>query len=239
MKKHFSHFFIACIFTSAICHLTSYISHSQTFSLTNIDTIKYAGPGSPLYCKDSLINNSSTGYYVDVVRVQNDTAPNWQTYFCLDVCYLPSVDSARVYLLPDSSQVFILDFLSDSLPDSSTVLMKFVNTINPSNVVYQRFYGISVAGMSVNSVSKEAGVEIFPSPVATNSTFCFRIADKKNKSENYSLVLYDVCGKSATHIENLMNGDNYLSLNLNEGIYFYALVKGKESIKTGKIAVAR
>lgn len=223
--------FLACclLFTS---------SFSQTFSFINNDTIKYASTnGSQFGCYDTLINNSSTGFYVNAVRMVNDTAPNWQTGFCLDVCYPPPVDSASVYLLPNGKQLFLLDFFPDTLPDSSTVLMKFTNAVNPSNVVYQRFYGITQQGLGVNSLSNETSVKIFPAPVSANSTFCFRIIDKKN-GEDFNLMLYDVYGKKSTVINGLMNGDNYLSLNLSEGMYVYSLLKGTTRVKTGKIAVA-
>lgn len=238
MKKTFSYFFIVCIFTSVVCHLTSYISYSQTFSFTAYDTIKYAAPtGAQFGCTGAIINNSSTGYYVDVVRLVNDTAPDWQTGFCLDVCYPPTVDSASVYLQPNAQQSFLIDFFPDTVADSSTVLMKFKNVLNPANVIYQKFYGITVQGLGITTPSKDVAVKIFPSPVISGNTFNFKISGTDGK--NFSVLIYDVCGKQTLRVENLINGDNYLSLNLGEGIYVYNLVEGNSRIKSGKIAVTR
>ena len=225
---------------ATLCLVSLFLgTKAQTFTFVPADTIKYDNPGNVLYCSDSIKNNSSTGYYVDVIRVLNDTAPNWETSFCLDVCYPPSVDSARFYLLPNGVQMFLLDFYSDTIPDTSTVLMKFINVSTPSNVVYQKFYGITVQGLGVNTVANQTSVKIFPSPVIAGNTFCFRISDKQNISEDFTLLLYDVFGKKSCILKNLVNGDNYLALNLSEGLYVYNLLSGQNCLKTGKIAVVK
>ena len=213
--------------------------NAQTFSFVPADTIKYDSPGNVLYNSDSIINNSSTGYYVDAIRVVNDTAPGWETSFCLDVCYPPSVDSARFYLLPNTVQMFILDFYSDTIPDTSTVLMKFKNVLNPANVVYQKFYAITLLGLGINSNPsfKETEIKIFPSPAIAGSTFCFNISDKQNANDDFTLLIYDVCGNRAIRMDNLMNGNNYLSLNLSSGIFIYKLLGKNGCVKTGKIAI--
>ena len=216
-----------------------FAAKAQTFTFVPADTIEYGNPGDVMSCSDSIKNNSSTGYYVDVIRVVNDTAPNWQTSFCLDVCYPPTVDSARFYLLANSAQKFILDFYSDTIADTTTVLMKFKNVSTPSNVVYQKFYGITLQGLGVNTVSNQTSVKVFPSPVIAGNTFCFRISDKQNISEDFTLLLYDVFGKKSCVLKNLVNGDNNLSLNLSEGLYVYNLLDGQNCLKTGKIAVAK
>jgi len=238
MKKK-SLYLGSLLFTA--CCLLPAASFSQTFTFTPTDTIQYGSTnGTQFSCYGTLINNSSTGYYVNVLRVVNDTAPNWETGFCLDVCYPPpGIDSASVYLLPNAQQLVLIDFFPDTVADTSTVLMKFANAINPSNIVYQKFYGITVQGLGVNTIAKEVGVKIFPSPVTANSTFCFRISEKQNISEDFTLLLYDVYGKKSTMINGLMNADNYLSLNLPEGMYVYNLLKGTTRVKTGKIAVAK
>lgn len=228
--------FLFCFFPVMLNSLSA----QNTFTFLAQDTLKYAAPGALITLKDSIINNSSTGYYVDVIRMENNLAPNWSSYFCIDLCYLPSVDSARFYLLPNERQPFLFDFDSDtSVPDSSTALMKFKNVSVPSNTFYQRFYGVTQAGLSVSSASNEVSVKIFPLPVVANSTFCFRISEKQNTSEDFTLILHDVCGKKSMWIKGLINGDNYLSLNLVHGIYVYSLLRGEIRIKTGKMAVSQ
>ena len=238
MKQKIIFIYFGCLLSIACCLLPTAVS-SQTFAFSATDTIQYGAPGSQLACVDSFVNNTSTGFYIDAVRVMNDTAPNWNTSFCLDVCYPPSVDSAQFYILPNSKQSFILDFYSDTIPDTTIVLMKFKNVLTPANVVYQKFYGITLAGLGTNnlSASQNIKVKIYPSPVIAGNTFCFNISDKQNTNDDFTLLVYDVCGNKTMRIDNLMNGDNYLSLNLPEGIFIYKLLEKNCFVKTGKIVV--
>lgn len=212
---------------------------AQTFTFVNADTICYGLPGDAPHSSDSINNNSSTGFYIDVVRVQNNHPLNWGSAFCLDICYPAATDSVRYFLLPNEKQMFIMHFFTDTFPDDTgTVLMKFKNVSMPSNTVYQWFYGITMLNASVNTISKDVGVKIFPSPVMAGNTFCLRISDKTSGGD-FTLLLYDVFGKQSSVIKGLMNGDNYLSLNLAEGIYIYNLINGSNCVKTGKIVVAK
>ena len=227
-------------FVIVICFLPV-VAFSQTFSFSGTDTMQYGAPGNQLACVDSIANNSSTGFYVDVIRVLNDTAPNWQTSFCLDVCYPPMTDSARFYLMPNAKQSFILDFYSSAIPDTSTVLMKFKNVLTPSNVIYQKFYGITLAGAGTNTISslQKIKVKIYPSPVIAGSTFCFNISDKQNQADDFILLVHSIYGSITTRIDRLMPGDNFLSLNLAEGMYVYTLLLNNVSVGMGKIAVVK
>ena len=207
---------------------------SQSFTFPPIDTIVYGGVSSIFGSIDTLVNTSSTGFYFDAVRVQNDTAPGWQTSFCIDVCYPPFTDSARVYLLPNAKQVFILDFYSSALPDTSTVLMKFVNVNNPSNIIYQRFYGISQPAGIVEHPASDI-VNIFPMPVHSTDAFSFTINEPNSARNNYELLVYDICGKKCGSVTGLVNGNNEISMPLGTGLYSYLLLKNNVPLKTGKI----
>ena len=231
MKKKIFYFITAI-------SLFSFVSKGQSFSLQLIDTIKYDSPGSVIALKDSLVNNSATGYYVDVFRVVNDTAPNWETSFCLDVCYLPSVDSARVYLLPNAGQVFILDFYSDTLPDSSTVYMKFKNVADPSNVVYQKFYGVTINGLGINPLyaQKDVSVKMFPSPVTSGGSFTMHISDTNNRHD-FSMIIYNLIGEKITELKGLKQGDNFLRTSLQPGLFLYTLSSEGKPLNSGKIMV--
>lgn len=226
------------IFALLLGGLLSSAVFSQTFSILANDTIKYAPPtGIQFGCYDSIVNHSSIGFFVNVVRIQNDTAPNWQTGMCLDVCYPPFTDSASVYLFPYSSQVFILDFFPDTIPDSSSALIKFVNASNPSNVIYQRYYGITKIGAGIEKYPQKVNVNIFPSPVTSGVVFCFRIF---GMTESYfSVIIYDLMGKNIMRVNNLVHGDNYFSVNFPEGIYIYTVLRGNEIVKTGKLSVSQ
>ena len=226
MKKIFYVFaFLLCIKASA-----------QNFTISMPDTIKYGSVNSTLGCVDTIICGNS-GLYVDVIRVQNDTAPNWSTSFCLDVCFPPFVDSARVYILPNGRITFILDFYSSSLPDSSTALFKFVNPNNPANVFYQRLYGIttpaSVAAVNAPAVT----IHIFPMPVSSGSAFNVFISDMNNSSGELRMNVYDMCGRVCANVSGLHNGNNSILLSLPAGIYSCSILKNEVPVVKSKLVV--
>ena len=220
--------------------LAATVLSAQTFTFTCADSVAYGVPGSGLYSNGIIHNTTPVGYYVDVIRVVNDTAPKWQTAFCLDGCYPPTVDSARFYLLPDTIQYFVIDFFTDTLPDTSTVLMKFKNVSVPSNVVYQKYTGIADPFAGLNELAeKNISVHVFPSPVLKGEQLCVRIADKSARSNNYSLFVYDLCGRGVSRLDGLSNGSNYFSLNLPQGLYVYSLSGNNARIHSGRITVLR
>lgn len=233
MNKHLSQFFFLFFTAGSIT--------AQTFTFVVADTITFGSPGSVIFCKDSIKNNSSAGYYVDVVRVVNDTAPNWETAFCLDQCYPSSTDSARFYLPADSSQSFILDFFTDTIPDTSRVMMKFKNVSNPSNTFYQWFYGITIPGLGINNNagSKNVKVQLSPSPVIAGSAFRFSITDMQNESNDYILIIHGIYGNAAARIDHLKPGNNFLSLNFSEGMYIYTLLLNNAPVNTGKFLMVK
>lgn len=215
-------------------------SPAQTFSLVNIDTFVVDAVGSVPSCHATIKNNSSTGFYVDVLRLVNDTAPNWQTAFCIDVCYPPTTDSARFYLPANFTQGFLLEFFSDTLPDTSRVMMKFKNVSDPSNTFTQHYYGITDLTFGVHeSLANTLAVRIFPSPVLSGNEFTFHILEKSQISKKYSLQLFDLLGKKIHTVYGLMQGENRMSLNLEEGLFLYMLQDEKRLLKTGKIVITR
>lgn len=215
-------------------------SQAQTFSLINLDTLSIDSVGSVPSCHAKIQNNSSTGYYIDVLRALNDTAPSWQTAFCLDVCYPPQVDSARFYLASDSTQSFLLEFFSGPLPDTSKALMTFRNVSDPTNSISQYYYGITDLTFGIHeNITNNVVVKLYPNPVAPGSTFSFNISDKTGRLNDFSLLIHDIYGRTTTRFDQLGTGDNFLSLQLPQGIYIYTLLHGNKRLKTGKILVSR
>jgi len=214
---------------------------SQSFTFYVPDTIVYGVPlvdsSTDLY--DSIVNNTANTLSIDVVRVENTTAAGWQTAFCLDVCYLPSVDSVRFTLQPNESQPFSFHFYTSATPDSGTALMKIKDVSNPATTVYQRFYAITQL-TSVNELpAKNVNVSIYPSPVVAGNNFSMNIANVKSGSNEITLSVYNIYGSAVKRIAHLKTGNNSLTLDLPAGIYSYSLISGNEKINSGKIAVSR
>jgi PKD repeat protein len=83
-----------------------------------------------------------------------------------------------------------------------------------------------------SEISAEAAVSIFPNPMVESSTI--RI---ENTSGNVTLNVYNMTGQIA-FTKQLSNGDFIIGKeNLTEGLYFYDVVDGNNSVAKGKLIV--
>jgi hypothetical protein len=215
---------------------------SQSFTAVFPDTIQYGPPidGSALSCwtGDLVTNISGSPLDLDVVRVQDDTAtPGWKSDFCFQTCQMPEIDSIRCTLAPSEIVNMAVHLVITATPDSGTVLMKIKNVINPAEVVYQRFYGISQLGLKANEGSAfRTNVNIYPSPVLSGNDFSMNILLAK-KAGSLSLAVYNIFGGIVQSTNNLRAGNNTLNFNLAAGIYSYSLFSGSEKLTSGKLIV--
>ena len=220
-------------------------SFSQSFSVYAPDTVIY-GPAvaGDLPCEgNSIINNTSSGILMDVVRLQDvDIAGSgWTSSFCLDQnCFAPTVDSSRFTLLPNDSTLFIPHFGVTSTPDSQTVYFKFKMVVAPNTTVYKYFHGVTQLDFAVNEqTAYRARVKMYPSPVAAGSDFNMNISNVKVQSNTITLLVYNVYGSEVKKVNGLKEGSNTLNLALAAGIYSYSLLSGVTRIYSGKITVIR
>ncbi|MFH0864945.1 MAG: choice-of-anchor L domain-containing protein [Bacteroidota bacterium] len=78
-------------------------------------------------------------------------------------------------------------------------------------------------------------VKVFPNPFNDYTTF---VITGMNKNEQYSIILYDLMGKTVKRINNIQsNIFNFRKDKLPSGMYFYKLHNGKEDIAMGKIII--
>jgi len=219
-------------FAISACFIFS--AQAQTFSFPSGDTITYGTPTSLISCEDTFFNNSSTGYYIDIVRVVNDTAPFWQTYFCADQCYAWFTDSARFYILPNGNQPFYLDFVTSSMADTTPVLLKFKNVSNPTNTIYQWFYGITYVGFNVNELSTSFNISVYPNP--SNGIFNLGFENWDLGFKNAELCIYNMLGEIVLKSQ-ILNPNSQIDLSAQpKGIYFIKVQSGGE-VSTQKIVI--
>lgn len=78
-------------------------------------------------------------------------------------------------------------------------------------------------------------VSVFPNPFNDYTTF---IISYVNKSEQYSIILYDLMGKTVKQINNIQsNVFNFRKDKLQSGMYFYKLYNVNGTIAAGKIII--
>ena len=216
-------------------------SFSQTFTYTPTDTIEYGAIGSELLCTATLLNNTATAISMRVTREQNvmGDAPNWTSAFCMKVCYFDATDSVNFTFNAMDTVNFLLHIktVNETNPDSATVVMKWKNVNNTSNTFFQRFYGITQNGFSVNELSNHsAEAHIYPMPVVSGEVFTLGVSNVKSQKA-ISLVVHNMFGEIVS-TSNVIAGINFMILNLPFGVYSYSLITENVVINSGKIVMA-
>ncbi len=84
----------------------------------------------------------------------------------------------------------------------------------------------------------------FPNPFKENTTITFKIPDEKNIKRPIQILVFDIFGNKVSSIvqANLVAGINHVTYNatgLQNGIYYYQLMVGKEVISTKQLVLMR
>ena len=216
-----------------------------TFQLFAPDTVAYSDTVSwgdiELHDGNYLKNKTANDITFDVVRVQN-VGGTWTSAFCLNVCFADFIDSVQYTLPANDSIAFIPHFYIDATPDSQSIYMKFKNVNVPTDVVYQRFYGITKIGYGAGvheAATNLSNVSVYPSPVVAGNDFNMNVTNVKAQSTEFSLVVYNMYGSVVATVNNLKENNNTLNLNLATGIYTYSLLAGNTRINTGEFSVVK
>ena len=216
-------------------------SFSQAFTIVMPDTCDVGDTSTDVevYKLDSIMNDTTISLSIEVVRVQNVTTPGWKTEFCMNgTCYLPTTDSVHFTFQPHQHDGFIMHFITSSIPVSGTVLMAFRNLTPPTKTIYKHFCVNSITG--VNELdAQNVSVKISPNPITSGSVFSINISSKQNSTTSFSLSVYDIIGNIVSKYSNLNNGNNLISLNTSQGIYFYKLVSDNQQVSAGKLIVVQ
>ncbi len=229
-------FFVALLSGSAV--------QSQNFSVSFPDTIVYGAAldSNTISCwvNDNVTNLTENPLVMDVVRVQNDTGtPGWTSSFCFQFCSLSGVDSIRATMQPNEVVNIAIHFHVTGIPDTGTVLMKFQNVNDTSEVIYQRFYGITTPASVGALTNASAGmVSCYPLPAQPQQEFTMNLEGQKFAGQTVTLEVYDVFGRKVATEVGMHEGANKLNLDLSAGMYTYSLSVGKLVVDTGKLVFA-
>ena len=238
----FSHRFRLCC--SSLLILLSFsgsgVVHAQSFSVSFPDTIAY-GPAvdsTALSCwvNDYVTNLSGQPLVLDVVRVEDVTViPGWSSAFCFQTCQIPEKDSIRATLSAGEAVNIAVHFEINSIPDSGTVLMKYKNANNPSEVVFQRFYGISYDATSAASPEGRANnIRCYPVPVRTGEHLY--VDCRSSLPDGARLEILGLSGNKIVDVQ-LVQGINTLPADLPAGCYLYNVSAGNRVLRSGKLLV--
>ncbi len=221
--------------------LTTGKSFSQSFTYASLMNSVDSTPGSELIFYSRLINNTTSTIQLDPVRDQDviPEAPTWESAFCIFACYLPTTDSVREDFFAGDTIEFSYHMYTSSTPDHATGIMRFKNVTNPSNVITQSFFGSTDGTFAgVNDLNVNANVNIYPMPIASGDVFSMNISLLKPVN-SMSLVVYNTLGSVVSTTPTMIEGINFMSLDLSAGVYSYSLLSDNTPISSGKIVITR
>ena len=89
----------------------------------------------------------------------------------------------------------------------------------------------------VNEVNANNSVSVYPNPMTTSATV-FINNYSLSSVESYTFVLYDILGNVVRKIEQVQDKQFTIQReSLNQGVYFYEMLKGNSSLKKGKLII--
>jgi Secretion system C-terminal sorting domain len=228
MKNIFS--IVALLFTF------SGIASAQSMScVLTEDSTKYGAPGAEIIIHADVTNLTTHPIMIETVRLTNNLAAGWSSYFCLVDCMPPSIGTDTVELNPSAVTELTFHFLTSITPDSSTANLRLtVLNGGASDVWYKTFKGVTEAGFVSNDPAVTPSVSVFPNPVASGQ---FLSVTVNHLNESGMLRILDLNGRVIRESV-VTNGQNEISTSgLTAGMYLYNLnangfnpVKGKFTV---------
>lgn len=192
------------------------------------DTVQGLG-GTTLTAYMKLWNPTAQDVLVRVVKLQNQLPAGWGSSLCLDVCYLPDVDTALVPIAAGDTMHFYYYFYSTPGAATGYSRIGLRNESNTSNSFMRDLWGIAAGGVGLEEHVSTGGGAPFPQPCTDR--FHLPGALPGDHAE-----LHDALGKRVA------TGPAWPFTEvaeLNEGLYTAVLVRGGTAIRSSRIVIAR
>jgi hypothetical protein len=228
------------IVSIALISMTGFMSNAQdmTFVLMNDSVI--TGPTSAdIALYGTIYNNTSSDILVQADRLENNIPTDWNTAFCLDFCLPPHIGQGSVLIPANSNQLFTIHFYTAATNNSANVYMRFLNTANPSNIIYQRFYGNSDQSLSSGAATTRMNqrMKVYPNPFKTSALIEIP-GNGKNSPTEVVAEIYDMTGKVIRTEKHEVSTRFILDRkNLPAGIYYMTVRSEKQIIASGRFSV--
>lgn len=188
-----------------------------------------------------VTNNSDNPIDVKVRRIENYLVPGSVNSFCwAGLCFTPETSvSPNVLTLEAGATSGLDDFTGDYMPNGnsgiSSITYEFFNAADSSNLATAIvFYSTSV-GINENILDNIELSNAYPNPANSFASFDYDL----NGVSDARLMIYNLLGSIIKEI-NITNNYGNVKVNtsdLDEGIYFYSLLVGNESLKTHKLII--
>ncbi len=115
---------------------------SFTMSPVTNDTV-YGPVGTTLTASALLHNPTQYDVQLRVVRLQDNVPSGWTGSLCMDVCYLPQVDTAFIVIPAGQTQDFHYYYYTTGTPATGHVRIGFRNENDLSNTVIRNYWAVA------------------------------------------------------------------------------------------------
>jgi hypothetical protein len=128
------------------------------------DTV-YGPGGTTLTAHMKLFNTSATDdVLVRVVKLQNEMPDGWGSSLCLDVCYLPDIDTAIVPIAAGDTMAFYYYFYSTAGSATGYTRIGLRNEYDNSNSFTRQVWGVAEGAVGVYEQEGTAPSFLYPNP---------------------------------------------------------------------------
>ncbi|MEO5645068.1 MAG: T9SS type A sorting domain-containing protein [Bacteroidia bacterium] len=187
-----------------------------TFTFAPTVTSVNGIPGQTIYDTGDLINTGTSDVLIEVIKLQENYAPGWNSALCMSICYSSSVDSVTFLLEANDTMHFSLDYFTSQTADSSRVRVGFMNEGFPANHFIQLFKGYTSVMTGTQPV-ETASFEIYPNPCTSDLHF----VNNEAQGNDDEYFIYDLNGKLQKKISSNTAVEFSIDVSdLSQGVYF-------------------
>ena len=206
--------------------------NAQSFTVTTEnDTVFVNQLFEPIHIYATLKNNSSDTLVIDVIRIVNDTKPDWVNAMCVgDTCYYTITDSARTSLLPNEEISFRSGFflLEETTTYIANSVFEFRDVNKSEDIVSLSTFGVNVLTIvSSNKEYLEQEVNIFPNPAGDYINIETSLNIERISIYNVNGVLIKSISSYSNYIDviDLAKGRYLLRIDTKDGVVVKDFVK--------------
>ncbi len=163
----------------------------------------------------TFTNTSDDDVLIDFVRESESIPAGWSTALCTDLCYSPGIDSTTVFLTPGESEEVRLDFFTDAMPATGSVILSCTNHYDPTNSYSFTINAESISAINITDFANNISGNAYPNPATTGSVI--HVKTNNQQPEFVNIISIDGQFKQMVHL-NAMNG--YTVPELPVGLYF-------------------
>jgi hypothetical protein len=120
--------------------------------------------GAQITVDMEFINSGNDDVVMGIKRMQNNLAPGWASSMCSNICYSTMTDSIVLQIDAGDTQLFHVNFFTDTVPGMSMVRLGFRNMANNNPATVKDFFCVTSLTGVEEPTAANLFVRIFPNP---------------------------------------------------------------------------